>query len=146
MDEHMPSSNAATVIIGQRVRQGSERDFETWQRDMNSEAAKYPGFIGAEVNPPTAVQPDWIVIYRFDSVAHVQAWINSSTRQTWLAKGEPYVAGPGTQQVIGGGARATDPLEAAMDRLGLVELVGPDHFHGTVTSAVESVAGHDPEG
>ena len=110
MDDHMPSSNAATVIIGQPVREGSEQEFETWQRDMNGEAAKYPGFIGAEVNPPTAVQPDWIVIYRFDSVAHVQAWINSSTRQTWLAKGEPYLAGPGTQQVIGGGARATDPL------------------------------------
>ena len=43
-------------------------------------------------------------------------------------------------------ARATDPLEAAMARLGLVELVGPDHFHGTVTAAVESVAGHDPKG
>ena len=41
-------------------------------------------------------------------------------------------------------ARATDPLEGAMDRLGLVELIGPDHFHSTVTSAVESVVGHDP--
>ncbi len=110
MDEKKPTDNAATVIIGQRVREGSEQDFERWQRDMNSEAAKYPGFIGAEINPPTAVQPDWIVIYRFDSVAHVQAWINSSTRQSWLAKGKPFVAGPGTQQVIGGGARATDPL------------------------------------
>jgi MFS superfamily sulfate permease-like transporter len=42
-------------------------------------------------------------------------------------------------------ARATDPLEAAMDRLGLVELIGTDHFHGTVTSAVESVAGRGRE-
>jgi antibiotic biosynthesis monooxygenase (ABM) superfamily enzyme len=56
------------------------------------------------------VQPDWIVVYRFDSVAHVQAWINSSTRQSWLARGKPFVVGPGTQQVIGGGARTTDPL------------------------------------
>ena len=39
-------------------------------------------------------------------------------------------------------ARATDPLEAAMDRLGLVELIGADHFHATVTTAVESAAGH----
>jgi hypothetical protein len=27
-----------------------------------------------------------------------------------------------------------------MDRLGLLELIGRDHFHGTVTAAVESVA------
>ena len=37
-------------------------------------------------------------------------------------------------------ARATDSLEAAMDRLGLVELIGTDHIHGTVISAVESAA------
>lgn len=40
-------------------------------------------------------------------------------------------------------ARATDPLEAAMDRFGLVELIGMDHFHGTVISAVESAARPD---
>ncbi len=37
-------------------------------------------------------------------------------------------------------ARATDPLIAAMDRLGVVELIGADNFHGTVISAVESAA------
>jgi high affinity sulfate transporter 1 len=37
-------------------------------------------------------------------------------------------------------ARATDPLETSMDRLGLVELIGTDHVHGTVTAAVEAVA------
>jgi SulP family sulfate permease len=42
-------------------------------------------------------------------------------------------------------ARAPEPLEAAMDRLGLLELIGRDHFHGTVTAAVESVAVQRPE-
>jgi antibiotic biosynthesis monooxygenase (ABM) superfamily enzyme len=77
---------------------------------MNRESSKYPGFIAAEINPPTAVQSDWVVVYRFDSVAHVQAWINSSTRQSLIERGRPFVDGPGTQQVIGGGARPTDPL------------------------------------
>jgi high affinity sulfate transporter 1 len=43
-------------------------------------------------------------------------------------------------------ARATDPLETAMDRLGLVELIGRSHFHSTVTSAVERLARPDPPG
>jgi len=42
-------------------------------------------------------------------------------------------------------ARPTDPLEAAMARFGLVDLIGAAHFHSTVTSAVESVAGRQPE-
>jgi antibiotic biosynthesis monooxygenase (ABM) superfamily enzyme len=110
MDSRKSTDNAATVIIGQRVRPGSELEFEAWQQDTNREASKYPGFLAAEVNPPTAVQPDWVVIYRFDSVAHVQAWINSATRQDRMTRGEPLFDGPGTQQVIGGGARPTDPL------------------------------------
>jgi uncharacterized protein len=110
MDTKKPSDTAATVIIGQKVRAGSEQDFEAWQQEMNSEASKYPGFIAAEVNPPTAVQRDWVVVYRFDSIAHVQAWINSATRQERLAVGAQYFDGPGTQQVVGGGARQADPL------------------------------------
>ncbi len=110
MDATRSTDSAATVIIGQRVRPGSEQAFEAWQNDMNTEASKYPGFIGAEVSPPTAVQPDWVVVYRFNSIAHVQAWINSATRQDWMTRGAKYFDGPGTQQVIGGGARYTDPL------------------------------------
>ena len=106
----MTAGAAATVIIGQTVRPGCEQAFEAWQTDMNSRAATYPGFIGAQINPPTAVQSDWVVVYRFDSVAHVQAWINSATRQERLAEGQQYFEGPGTQQVISGGDRPVDPL------------------------------------
>ncbi|WP_319455701.1 MULTISPECIES: antibiotic biosynthesis monooxygenase [unclassified Mycobacterium] len=110
MDTKKTTDTAATVIIGQKVRPGQEQEFESWQQGMNRESSKYPGFIAAEINPPTAVQSDWVVVYRFDSVAHVQAWINSSTRQRLIERGRPFVDGPGTQQVIGGGARPTDPL------------------------------------
>ena len=110
MDTKKPTDTAATVIIGQRIRAGSELEYEAWQEEMNREASKYPGFLGAEINPPTGVQPEWVVVYRFDSIAHVQAWINSRTRQDRLAAGQRYFDGPGTQQVLGGGARPTDPL------------------------------------
>jgi antibiotic biosynthesis monooxygenase (ABM) superfamily enzyme len=117
------ADNAATVIIGQKVRPGSELKFEAWQQDMNREASKYPGFIGAEVSGPTSVQPDWIVVYRFDSVAHVQAWINSATRQDRLAGGQQYFDGPGTQQVVGGGARQADALVTVV----VTHRLSPEH-------------------
>jgi antibiotic biosynthesis monooxygenase (ABM) superfamily enzyme len=110
MDDRRSTDSAATVIIGQKVRAGSEQAFEAWQTAMNTEASKYPGFIGAEINAPTAVQPDWVVVYRFNSVAHLQAWINSAARQERLTVGTQFFDGPGTQQVIGGGVRSTDPL------------------------------------
>lgn len=106
----MQTDTAATVIIGQRVRPGSEDEFVTWQHALNETASGYPGFIGAEVTAPTELQPDWVVVYRFDSVANVQAWLNSATRQSRLAVGRQYLDGPATQQVVGGAAKPTDQL------------------------------------
>ncbi|WP_231514734.1 antibiotic biosynthesis monooxygenase [Mycobacterium sp. URHB0044] len=104
------TTDAATVIIGQRVRPECVEDFVTWQHELNDAATHYPGFLGAEVSAPTAVQPDWVVVYRFDSVANVQAWINSATRQDRLVVGSQYLDGPATQQVVGGAAKPTDQL------------------------------------
>ncbi|MCU1665610.1 MAG: putative rane protein, partial [Pseudonocardia sp.] len=54
-----PADEAATVIIGQRVREGCEAEFEAWQTALNDAAGRYPGFLAAAVTPPTAVQPEW---------------------------------------------------------------------------------------
>ncbi|MDT5334551.1 MAG: uncharacterized protein QOD90_56 [Mycobacterium sp.] len=106
----MTTDTAATVIIGQRVRPEHENEFTAWQHELNETASHYPGFLGAEVTAPTPVQPDWVVVYRFDSIANVQAWINSATRQDRLAAGQKYLDGPPTQQVVGGAAKPTDQL------------------------------------
>ncbi|MFD7614210.1 antibiotic biosynthesis monooxygenase [Streptomyces sp. NPDC059828] len=95
---------AVTAIIGQRVHPSREREFEAWQKEVNTAASRYPGFLGTETSPPTAVQPDWVVVYRFDSIEHLEAWINSATRQSLLDSGHEYFDGPATQQVVGGGS------------------------------------------
>ncbi|MFI6493875.1 antibiotic biosynthesis monooxygenase [Streptomyces sp. NPDC050564] len=101
---------AATAIIGQKVLPGMEREYEAWQEGVNVAAARYPGHLGVEVSPPTPLQPEWVVVYRFDSIAHLQAWINSATRQSLLDVGNKYLDGPATQQVVSGGTQPTDPL------------------------------------
>ncbi|GAB7104097.1 hypothetical protein JCM4814A_24110 [Streptomyces phaeofaciens JCM 4814] len=101
---------AATAIISQKVLPGREREYASWQKSVNAAAADYAGYLGAEVTPPTSVQPEWVVVYRFDSVAHLQAWINSATRQSLLDIGDGYLDGPGTQQVVSGGTQPTDAL------------------------------------
>ena len=110
MTANTSADSAATVIIGQRVRAGLEKEFEVWQKDLNRAAADYAGFLGAEIAAPTPTQPDWVIVYRFDSIAHVQAWINSATRQDYLDSGRQFFDGPATQQVVSGGIRPPDPL------------------------------------
>ena len=82
-----PADGVATVIIGQHVRDEDAEAFEAWQTETNDAASGFPGFLGAEVTRPTTVQPDWTVVYRFDSVVHVQNWLNSATRQDLLDRG-----------------------------------------------------------
>ncbi len=104
------ADDTATVIIGQQVRPGYEKAFKSWQEDLNAAASGYPGFLRADIAAPTAVQPEWVVVYRFDSVGHLRDWMNSATRQEFLDSGQQYFDGPATQQVISGGTRPVDPL------------------------------------
>ncbi|MEU6867341.1 antibiotic biosynthesis monooxygenase [Streptomyces sp. NPDC046876] len=111
MDTDRHDDATATAIIGQRVLPGREHDYEAWQDEVNAAAAGYPGYLGVEVTRPTALQPEWVIVYRFDSIPHLQAWINSATRQKLLEVGDTYLDGPGTQRVLTGGHTKTpDPL------------------------------------
>lgn len=123
MTTGQPHGTEATVIIGQKVRPGREREFEAWQADVNAAAMRLRRFLGAEISPPTPLQPDWVVVYRFDSIAHLQAWINSATRQSFLDRGGAYLDGPATQQVVSGGIRPPDPLVTVV----VTHRVHPDH-------------------
>jgi antibiotic biosynthesis monooxygenase (ABM) superfamily enzyme len=104
------TENAVTVIIGQRVRRGTENEYLSWQHGLNEAASSYPGFIGAEVTAPSAGQSEWVVIYRFDSAANLRAWLNSSTRLERLADGRQYLDGPAAQQFVGGAPTPVDQL------------------------------------
>ena len=42
MDTKKPTDTAATVIIGQQVRAGTEQAFEAWQQEMNSRSIQVP--------------------------------------------------------------------------------------------------------
>ena len=117
------TDNAATVIIGQKVRPGHEKAFLAWQHGLNAAASHYPGFIAAEITPPTPVQSDWSVIYRFDSVPNLSAWINSATRQDRLAEGRRYCDGAPTQQIVTGGATPPDQLVTTV----VTHRVPPEH-------------------
>ncbi|WP_438309758.1 antibiotic biosynthesis monooxygenase [Streptomyces sp. HUAS TT3] len=110
MDTDKHEDAAATAIIGQKVLPGREQEYEKWQDEVNAAAAGFPGYLGVEVSRPTPLQPEWVVIYRFDSIPHLQAWINSATRQRLLEVGDTYLDGPGTQRVLSGHAKAADPL------------------------------------
>jgi antibiotic biosynthesis monooxygenase (ABM) superfamily enzyme len=104
------ADGAATLLIGQRVRAGREDDYLQWQKKVGAAAGRYPGFRGVELRRPSGEQTDWMVVYQFDSVANMQKWIDSATRQEFLDRGTDLFEGPGTRQVIAHDSKVDDTL------------------------------------
>ena len=111
MDTKKPTDTAATVIIGQRVRAGSELEFEAWQEDMNRGSLQVPGIPRRRDQPAhRACSPNGSWCTASTPSPTSRPGSTARTRQDRLAAGQQYFDGPGTQQVLGGGARPTDPL------------------------------------
>jgi len=76
-----------TAIISIRVQPGQEAAFQEWQRRIATVEATFEGFSGYRLEPPVpGVQDHWMTMLRFDSDAHLDAWLNSEQRQQLLAE------------------------------------------------------------
>jgi antibiotic biosynthesis monooxygenase (ABM) superfamily enzyme len=84
-DESNLDAAPVTVVISMRVRPGEEAAFQDWQRRIAAVEATFPGYSGYKLEPPVpGVQDDWVTIIRFDSDAHLDAWLDSPERKKLL--------------------------------------------------------------
>jgi len=88
--------------MGQRVKPDRARDFERWQNGANSAVTTFPGFLGTEVTPPAGESREWSIVYRFDCVEHLNAWLASPERSRLLDEGADVFESPPSHQVLVG--------------------------------------------
>lgn len=92
---------SATVVVAQRVQPGREADYLRWQAQIDAQCRTFPGFQALEVIPPLAgVQEDHVVVFRFDSFPHLDAWLGSAARRTLLQQGQSLFTGDARQHVV----------------------------------------------
>lgn len=104
-----------TVIVARRAAHGREFDFERWLRRLADAAGHAPGHLGAEIQPPDTSHPsEWVIVYRFESVACLDDWLGSDERRELLHEGGDLVDGAAREQIIATGteADAADPVTA----------------------------------
>ncbi|WP_327585958.1 antibiotic biosynthesis monooxygenase [Nonomuraea sp. NBC_00507] len=88
-----PTREAVTAVISHNVRPGRERDFQRWQDKVRKTQEKFPGFLGFEAfEPVPGVQEHWVVMFRYDTREHLDAWLESDTRRKLLDEGRHYFA------------------------------------------------------
>ncbi len=104
---------SATVVIAQKVRPGREKDYLCWQAEMSDLCHTFPGYEAAELVPPVdGVQSDYVVVFRFDTFPHLDAWLKSDARRALLTRGQDLFVGDARQHVMAGPHAA--PVAAGM--------------------------------
>jgi len=91
-----------TVVVTWRVRKGREKEFEAWRHEIASAALKFPGHMGVNVILPSGAEPEYVVIFRFDTYEHLRAWQESDIRRELLRKAEPFRETPPSYRLESG--------------------------------------------
>ena len=91
------------MLVARTARPGCERDLEAWVHGVGAAAGAWPGHLGLTVlrgSPPAGTR-DYTLVFRFATVAQLQAWEASTDRAEWLRRVEPLVVRTELQRVSG---------------------------------------------
>jgi antibiotic biosynthesis monooxygenase (ABM) superfamily enzyme len=105
VDPELPAEveGPITTTVSRRVKPSHEAAYEQFLTGISGAARTFPGYLGVEIfRPASGPGGEYRTVYRFDTVAHLRAWLDSPERAAWLQRAEPHVAGPMRTQVLTG--------------------------------------------
>ena len=84
-------AGAVSAVISTRLKPGREADYRAWERKIATAQSKAAGLQGYRFEPPVpGVQEDYVAYLRFDSEAHLNAWMESPERKALLAESDAF--------------------------------------------------------
>ncbi len=81
---HVDAEGPVTVVARRRVRKGSEAVYEAWLAKLQNDAHALPGYLGAQVHRPGPGEAEYVSVFRFDSLANLEAFETSDLRRRAL--------------------------------------------------------------
>jgi len=89
-------SPGATALITHRVREDRQADYEKWIGEIAPLSKASPGNLDWHIiRPIRGLSETYTVIIRFDTKAHLQAWMDSPVRRRLVEEVEPLFADGG---------------------------------------------------
>lgn len=87
------SEPGATVVITHRVREGCREVYEEWLERIGPVCRAALGHLDWQIVRPVAgLTSTYTVIIRFDTRAHLEAWMSSRERRQFIAEVQPVLA------------------------------------------------------
>ncbi len=85
-----PASNVTEVIFS-KIKPGMDDTYREWAVRIQAAQAKYPGYRGMYLQPPTEKDGLWTTIMRFDTAEHLEAWMDAPERTELLAQSKAFI-------------------------------------------------------
>ncbi|WP_421726350.1 antibiotic biosynthesis monooxygenase [Bauldia sp.] len=85
-------ADGVTVVARRKVKPGCEAEYEDWLQRLTRDARTLPGYLGAEFHRPGPQSPgEYVSVFRFATVADLEAFEDSDLRARYLREVAPYV-------------------------------------------------------
>lgn len=79
-------------VFAYRIRPGCEDQFRDWRARILEASRTWEGFLGTEsFDTFDSARPEYIVVVRFDSREHLDAWLHSKVRADFVKEVHQYV-------------------------------------------------------
>lgn len=99
----LPIPLPITLVISEVIDPRRVEEYERWTKGINHDAMQCEGFLGVEIIRPRDHDfPEYVVIVRFDTYAHLRDWVTSSTYRHWIDKSYGLVEARSQQEQIEG--------------------------------------------
>ena len=85
-----PGSNVTEVILS-KIKSGMDDTYREWAVRIQAAQAKYPGYRGMYLQPPTEKDGLWTTIIRYDTAEHLEAWMEAPERAELLAESKAFI-------------------------------------------------------
>jgi uncharacterized protein len=85
-----PGANVTEVIFS-KIKPGMGSRYREWAVRIQAAQAKYAGYQGMYLQPPTEKEGVWTTIIRFDTAEHLQAWMEAPERADLLGESKAFI-------------------------------------------------------
>ncbi|NER80372.1 MAG: antibiotic biosynthesis monooxygenase [Leptolyngbya sp. SIO1D8] len=92
-----------TAVITHQVRAGRETEYEAWIKGIAADARQFEGHLGVNIlRPQSGVASDYVIVLQFESCPHLDAWLTSDIRKSWIERAQPLIQEQESVQVLTG--------------------------------------------
>jgi uncharacterized protein len=93
-DKQIDKDGPVTVVVTRFAKRDKIREFEEWMDGIIHEAMRFEGHMGVNVIRPSDLSnPEYVIIFRFNTFENLARWENSDARREWIVKSKEVAEG-----------------------------------------------------